>query len=340
MGKLKIIGFVVILPLLVCAKTWRVGEDLALEALTSQVVSFEQDFALITSAVDKGQIEEAKLAIWDFQRKYPEQTADKDWQAYVEAELTFAENNWKRSSELFVKFLDDYPVSDFYNAALERCYEIASAFLSGQKRRAFKIFLIRAYDDGEVIMRKIADKSGNTQIAQRALITLARSLEDRGKYFDAYDVWVQVAMRAPTGEGGRLSLSGMARTMHSAYNGESFDASPVLSAEGYYGQYMLRYPEIAQEQQVQEYIDTAREQIAYKNYSTGRYYEENFNYQSALIYYNHVVNDYSDTKIATLAERRIPKVSRLQGIKRVKPEDKSLLWRLGHFFDFNAMQEE
>lgn len=340
-NKIILLTILLILHVSILAQetTWQIGEDLSMNTVSSKQSSFGREFAKITSAVDKGLLDEAKIAIWDFQRNYPDQTADEDWDAYIEAELAFAKGKWKRSSELFMAFLDKYPVSDFYDAALERTYEIGSAFLAGQKRRAFLIFRIRAYDDGEVMMRKIADKSGNSQIAQRALITLAESLEQRQLFLDAYDVWVQVALRTPTGEGGRLSLAGMARTMHSAYNGHNYDASPVRSAEGYYGQYMLRYPEIAKKQGVEELIDTSVEQIAYKQYVVAEFYEKAANYSSAILYYNHIVDSFPDTEVAKMAKEKIEKVSIYSNLKRIKPEDKNLLWRLWHFFDFKPVEK-
>src|SRR5690554_5860432 len=82
--------------------TWQIGEDLSMNTVSSKQSSFGREFAKITSAVDKGLLDEAKIAIWDFQRNYPDQTADEDWDAYIEAELAFAKGKWKRSSELFM----------------------------------------------------------------------------------------------------------------------------------------------------------------------------------------------------------------------------------------------
>jgi len=321
------------------SQTWQITDDLSLKEVTKVQMGFQQDFGKIKQATDNNKPDEAQMAIWDFQRKYPEMTGGKDWQAYAVAELTFAKRNWKKSSELFTAFLDEFPVSQFYNAALEREYEIATAFLNGQKRRAFKIFMIRAYDDGEVMMEKIAEKAGNSSIAHRALVTLAESFEKRYMYFDAYDVWTQVALKWPTGDSGKQSLLAMARCMHSAYNGPDCDGSPVKSAEGYYGQYKLRYPELAAEQGIDEQITIAVDQIAYKQYMTAEYYKKTMNSQSAAIYYGYVNDTWPNTKIAPMAAKELENIKNSTAVVRIKPEDKNLLWRFWHFFDFNPVEK-
>ena len=318
------------------SQTWVLTEDLSLAKTAEQGDTFVLDFAAIKKATDLSQTEEMLVLAWEFEKKYPELTAGEDWKAYFTAETAFAKRNWRKSADLFLAFLDEYPVSKFYPAALERTYEIASAYLAGQKRRVFGIFMIRGYDDGEVMMRKIADKAGRSTIAQRALITLAESFENRGLFLDAYNVWTEVSVRWQTGEVGRQSLLAMARCMHSAYEGHSYDGSPIISAEGYYSQYKLRYPLIAQEQGVGEYYDMTIDQIAYKNYMTGYYYHKTGDYQSAIMYYNYVIENISQSDISLLAQERMDEIANMPpDLVRIKPEDKSLLWRFWHFFDFN-----
>jgi outer membrane protein assembly factor BamD (BamD/ComL family) len=335
------ICFTLLAVVLACqAKTWQLDENLDLKEITEARSGFELAFAEMKKATDLNEADKMMVLASEMEAEYPDIASGKAWQAYIEAEKALAEGKWKKSSELFTAFLDDYPVSRFYNAALEREYDIASAFLSGQKRRAFGIFMIKGYDDGEVMMRKIADKAGNSGIAQRALITLAQSYEQRELYLEAYDVWTEIAVRWPTGRSGEQSLLGMARAMHSAYNGPNYDGSPLKSAEGYYGQYKLRYPEAAEDKGVNEQLENTAEQLAYKYLSIADYYARTGDVQSALIYYNYILDNRGDTKVAEMAAGRIEELEqRPKNVVIVKPEDKSLLWRLWHFFDFEVVEE-
>ena len=340
MNRILILIIILAVSLVGTAKTWQVGQGLSLNEVSESQDSFELDFAAMKKATNENDSKQTLAAALDIEKKYPELTAGDDWQAYVDAETALAQSKWKRSSELFTAFLDEYPVSRFYNVALEREYDIASAFLAGQKRRAFGIFMIRGYDDGEVMMRKIAEKAGNNSIAQRSLIALAESFEARKLYLDAYDVWTEVAVRWPTGKSGQNSLLGMARSMHSAYNGPNYDGATVKSAEGYYGQYLLRYPELAEKQGVKEQNVNAGEQVAYKYFSIANYYKNTEDFQSASIYYNYILDKRPDSKVAKWAAEQIEVINNMsKDVAVIKPEEKGLFWRFWHFFDFDVIKE-
>ncbi len=323
------------------SQTWQLKEDLSLEKLSkADSESFDMGFTMMKKAADQSSPKQMLAAAENLSDKFPELTDGEDWQAYLEAETAFAKKKWKLGSELFTDFLDKYPVSDFYDAALERTYQIASAFLSGQKRRAFGIFMIKGYDDGEVMMRKIADKAGTSPIAHKALTTLAESFEQRNLYLDAYDVWTEIALRWPTGKSGQESLLAMARCMHSAYNGADYDGAPIKSAIGYYEQYKLRYPDLAEKKRVHPQYENASEQLAYKYYSIADYYHRTDDYQSASLYCNYVLDNHGDTEVAEMADEKLKEIEdRPKDIVKIKPEEKSLFWRFIHFFDFNPTEK-
>lgn len=342
MKKMSILFALLTISTIVTAKTWQIGGDLSLKEVSKAQANFELDFAAMKKATDLNEAKQTLIAAHNIEKNYPELTTGDDWAAYLDAEIALARGKWKKSSELFTAFLDQYPISRFYNAALEREYDIASAFLAGQKRRAFGIFMIRGYDDGEVMMRKVSEKAGNNSIAKRALTTLAESFESRKLYLDAYDVWTEITVRWPTGQSGQESLVGMARSMHSAYNGTNYDAAPVKSAEGYYSQYKLRYPELATEQGIDEQYKNAGEQIAYKYYSIANYYRKVGDLESASKYYNYILDSRPDTQVAKAAaeEVKIIDIEIKKDIIKIKPEDKSIMWRFWHFFNFDIVEEK
>ena len=96
-------------------------------------------------------------------------------------------------------------------------------------------------------MNKIADRAGNAPVAKRALLTLARTREKRGAYDEAYKAWSDVASRWPTGEIGKESLMGMARSLEMDYKGPKFDGKVLISSKSYYAEYLKRYPDSEQQ---------------------------------------------------------------------------------------------
>jgi hypothetical protein len=235
---------------------------------------------------------------------YPD-LAGADLDSYMKGELLFAKGKWSKSSMQFDKFLDSYADSWLCSAAMERQFSIATAFLGGQKRTALKIIKLAAYEEGEKIMEKIADRAGDAPIAKRALITNARSYEKREKFLDAYESWAEVSNRWPTGETGKLAMLKMAETLHSAYKGPRYDPSSLKSARSYYKDFEDRHPELSGEYKIGENISLIDEQAAYKQFQIAEYYYRTDSPQAANIYYNSVIENWPNSNAAKMAKEKV-----------------------------------
>ncbi|MCE5186753.1 MAG: outer membrane protein assembly factor BamD [Planctomycetaceae bacterium] len=233
------------------------------------------------------------------------QLTEAEIDGYIEAEKIYSKGKWYKAAEQYNKFMDTWPDSILQPAAMERVYGIATAFLQGQKRTFIKILKLPAFDDGVELMNKLADRAGSAPIALRALTTLAENQERRKKLLDAYDTWSQVADRWPTGETGRNALLRMAQALHAAYGGPQYDGAVLNSAASYYEDFVARYPEAAGDLEISRILDLIREQLAYKDYVEGFYYERTGKPQAAAMYYNRVLKQWPDTKAYPMAQARL-----------------------------------
>ncbi|MBN1456351.1 MAG: outer membrane protein assembly factor BamD [Sedimentisphaerales bacterium] len=260
---------------------------------------------------------------------YPE-LAGADLDSYMKGEILFAEGKWSKASMQYDQFLESYADSWLFSAALERQFSIATAFLGGQKRTALKIFKLAAYEEGEKIMEKIADRAGDAPIAKRALIAVANSYEKREKYLDAYEAWAEVSNRWPTGETGKLAMLKMAETLHSAYKGPRYDPSSLKSAQSYYKDFEDRHPELSQEYKIGENIAMIDEQAAYKQFQIAEYYHRTDSLQAANIYYNSVIENWPDSNAAKMAEEKIRQNNSPEGQEPAPRDFKRKLFDTGN----------
>ena len=225
--------------------------------------------------------------------------------AFIKAEKLYTKKGKLAKSAVYYKrFLDAWPDGALAPAAQERLFSIGVAFLQGQKRTYIKVLRLPAFDDGVNLMWDIADRAGNSPIALRALTTLAENQERRKKYFDAYQTWAEIATRWPTGKIGQNALLRMAQELHASYNGTQYDSGALLSARSYYEDFMTRYPELAEKLNVREEIDLIGEQLAYKEYESGFYYESTDKPDVAKVYYENVLADWPDSKAALMVKNR------------------------------------
>lgn len=260
--------------------------------------------AQIKEMVNMGQTGQVRKALAKLKEDYPE-IAGADLDAFIEAEILFCKGKFGKAARSYDKLLAEYPETKLYQAVLDRQFAIGTAYLAGQKKRVLKIFKIKGYSTGERIMERIKDRSGQAPIAVKAALAIATSLEKRGKFEDAYYQWSEISSAWPTGEIGKQALLGMARCKYAAYKGPNYDASALVSAKSYYVNFKSRYPKDAGKISVDEILKQIDEDLAYKQFSIGLYYEKTDDRLSANLYYQMVLDNCPTCWSATMAKQNM-----------------------------------
>jgi len=260
--------------------------------------------AQIKQMVNTGQTEDVGKALNRLKKDFPEITGP-DSDAFFEAEILFCDGKFTKALRGYDRFLAEYPESELYEAAQERQFAIATAFLAGQKKRVLGVFKIRGYAEGEKIMERISDRAGDAPIALKAALAIAKSLEKRAKFNEAYYKWSEVSSRWPTGQIGKEALLAMARCKHAAYKGPKYDVSNLISAKSYYENFKLRYPKEAAKFDIDARLEQINQQLAYKQFDIGRYYQQTDNRQSANLYYQMVIDNWPKSTAAKMAKEML-----------------------------------
>jgi outer membrane protein assembly factor BamD (BamD/ComL family) len=290
------------------------AETLRLDAEGSwkEVSGRQENYSLAVShlkqLVNEGKAKDAREAADRLRSEYPE-LAGPDFDAFMAAEMLYADGKFVKAVRSYDKFIADYPESRFYDAALDRKFAIGTAYLQGRKRKVLGIFRMKGYAEGTKIMDKISDQAGDAPISLRAMIAVAENLEKRGKYDDAWQRWSEISLRWPTGEPRKMAMLGMARCKHAAYKGPDYDVSNLVSARTYYENYQINYPRAAQEIDIAAKLAQITEQLAYKGYHTGCYYENVGNEQGANLYYQMVIDNWPQTAAADMARAAMDRLS-------------------------------
>ena len=289
--------------LMVSGETWHLGRDQNWNALSKK----NEDKYIAAVAEIKRLVNEGKTMpvciAWDkFKKDFPE-IAGPDFDAFFEAELLFCEGKFVKAVRAYDKFLDEFPDSKLYEAALDRQYSIATAFLAGQKKPILKIFKIKGYAEGAKIMERIADRAGDAPVGLKAALTVAESYERRGKFNEAYHKWSQIMSQWPSGQTGKEALLSMGRCQHAAYRGPKYDSSSLISAKSYYENFRLRYPAESSKFDIDRKLKQIDEQLAYKQFSIGQYYQQSGSKQASNAYYRMIIDNWPDSTAAKMAKQ-------------------------------------
>jgi len=286
-------------------ETWRLEKGQDWKAVSAEGRDkYLLAVAQIKKLVSTGQTEQAGRAFDKLKKDFPE-IAGPDLDAFIKAEMMFSKGKFTKAVRAYDKFLRQYPESELYEAALDRKFAIATAFLAGQRIPVLGIFKMKGYASGVKIMEGISDSAGDAPISKKAAVAVAESYENRRKFNEAYHKWSEILSRWPTGTMGRDALLSMARCKHVAYRGPKYDASNLISAKSYYENFRLRHPEDAAKIDVDGRLKQINEQLAYKQFSIGWYYQKTGNEQSANLYYQLVLDNWPESTAAKMVREKI-----------------------------------
>lgn len=287
------------------AKTYRLSEEKGWQNVAEDP---ESEYLLALSKIKQqlltGTDADVVDALESLKKDFPDM-AGTEIDAYLAAEKLYSGANLYKAATAYKKFVDTWPVSVLQPAAMERLYSIATAYLQGEKRRFIKILKLPAFDTGVDLMHDVADRAGNSPMGLRALTTLAESQEKKKLFLDAYNTWQQIADQWPTGNPRQTATLRMAQALHASYDGAQYDDSLLEKARSHYQDYTNQYPGDAARLGVPERIALITEQLAYKQYEIGFYYERTGKPDIAEQYYQKVQQEWPGSKAAQMAQARM-----------------------------------
>jgi outer membrane protein assembly factor BamD (BamD/ComL family) len=265
---------------------------------------FDPAVAQIKNLIYQGETEAVHEAYQQLEKDFPE-IAGPQLDAFSKAEILLSQGKLSKAFRAYDAFVSNYPQSKLYDTAIDRQFSIGRDYLAGEKKTVLLLFKVKGYAEGVRIMDKLSDRLGNSQLALEASLAVAENYEKRGEFDDAYHQWSQIQSRWPTGDAGRDALLGMARCKLANYRGPRYDASTLVSAKSYYGNFKLRYPNAAEKIGVDKILGGINEQLAQKALVTADYYARTGNKQSAYLCYQLVLDDWPGTEAAERAVQKL-----------------------------------
>ena len=307
---------------------------LALAAVMSMSLAFATEgddkiLRVVTETkelIDNGQLNRAQDAFDELQADFPKDLRP-DLDLFIKGELNYAKDKYTKAVRSFEKMLTDYPRSSLSDAATDREFTIAKAYLDGRKKTVFGFIKLKGDAEGIRIMEKITDRIGlDSAMGIEASLAVAKNYEERELYEEAYLKWWEISLHWNQGPVGKDALVGMGRTKVAAYNQQPehkrhmYDASGLSTAKSCYSRFKLLYPVDARQIDVDKILEEIDEQLALKQLSIGQYYQSTDHHRAANLYYQMVVNDWPDTQAAKTAKELLAANSDIASEKQTPSE--------------------
>ena len=230
---------------------------------------------------------------------------DRDRALFLLANVYYQSGDRIRAFYHLDELLDNYPDSKLYFAGLELQYDIADAYLSGYKNTFLGLPIVGAEDEAIEMLYRIQERSPGSPIAERALRRTADYYFDTSQFdlaADAYGAFIRSYPRSPQVPQVRLrqAFSSLAQ-----FRGPLFDATPLIDARAQFKSIQARYPDLAAEANVPQWIERIDADLARKVYLTAEFYGRTNKRGGAVYLYRYVIQTYPNSREAEMARRAL-----------------------------------
>lgn len=182
------------------AETWRLDKGKEWEAVSAEGTDkFLLAVAEAKKLVNTGQTKAARKAFDTLKKDFPE-IAGPDLNIFIKAEMLFCRGHFSLAAKNYNRLLTKYPKSELRQAAFDRQFAIATAFLAGQKETTLGVFKTTRYAEGLKIMERIGDQAVDSPIGAEAAMTAAKIYEKQGNITKAVRNYENVLTKYPTHE--------------------------------------------------------------------------------------------------------------------------------------------
>jgi outer membrane assembly lipoprotein YfiO len=240
-------------------------------------------------------------------QSYPK-SPDRDRGLFLLAELYYHWDQRLRAFYHLDELMDNFPESKLFFPALELQYQIADEYLNGYKEKFLGMRIIPQTDEAVEMLYRIQERSPGSPLAERALRRTADYYFNSSEFDlagDAYGAFLRLYPRSPEVPQVRLR---QAFASLAQFRGPRFDTTPLVDARAEFKDVQARYPDLAADVNVANWLDRIDSDLARKAYTDADFYRRTNQPRGAVYLYRYVIQTFPNTHEADLARRDLAKV--------------------------------
>lgn len=250
---------------------------------------------------------EYKRAIGEFQkllRFYPKSELAPAAQYYIGRVYEDMEEYYS-AFIAYQKTIDSYPFTEKIDEIVEQEYKIGNLFLTGQKAKILGVAILPALDKAIEIFKKVTENAPYSKHAPMAQFKIGQAYKKAGSFDEAIVEFRVLVDTYPESELVDDAKYEIAYCTYKASLKPHYDQTPTDAAIKQFEEFAEQEADETLTVEAEEALRDLKEKKAESLYEVAAFYEKRKQYQSALIYYNEVLETYPDTGCAVKALSRI-----------------------------------
>jgi len=257
---------------------------------------------------------EHKRAIGEFQkllRFYPKSELAPAAQYYIGRVYEDMEEYYS-AFIAYQKTIDSYPFTEKIDEIVEQEYRIGNLFLTGQKAKILGVAILPALDKAIEIFKKVTENAPYSKYAPLAQFKIGQAYKKVGSFDEAIVEFQVLVDTYPESELVDDAKYEIAYCTYKASLKPHYDQTPTDVAIKQFEEFAEQGGDEELTREAEGALRDLKEKKAESLYEVAAFYEKRKQYQSALIYYNEILETYPDTGCAVNALSRIKIVEERQ----------------------------
>jgi outer membrane protein assembly factor BamD len=268
----------------------------------------KEQFDFAKDLYDKKTYKDAKREFQKLLKSYPKSFEAAESQYYLGL-IEELQGNLYEAYKEYQRVVDKYPFSERIQEIIDKEYKIAEAFMSGEKRKAMGVTL-PVENPAIEIFAKVVENSTYGPKAPSAQYKLGLVLKSLARYYEAEEAFNKVLSNYPDSEWTSAAKFQIAACRQAESQGPDYDQGATKEAKEKFEEFVKEHPDAVLSREAEKNIEALKEKEAESSYNTGIFYEKQKAYEAAKIYYNEVVNNYSNSIWAAKALERLQLLER------------------------------
>ena len=253
---------------------------------------------------EAGDYEIARKEFSKLLKHYPKSRESAEAQ-YLIGRCYEAQKNYADANKAYQLVIDKYPFSELAAEVVERQYKMAEGLLEGGDKKTWMQTVTGSDFQIVEIFRAVIKNAPYGKYAAPAQYKIGLYLKEKSLYQEARDEFEKTMNDYPGTEWAKAAKYQVAVVDSIRSSKAQYDQNVTSTAVEEFQKFLKEHPETELSDQAKDQIKLLRDKEAENGFLIGEFYEKQKRPKSAKIYYDTVINDYSDTIWAAKALERI-----------------------------------
>jgi outer membrane protein assembly factor BamD len=210
----------------------------------------------------------------------------------------------------YQKAVENFPHIDNIDEIIAREFNIGNIYATKDNPKVMGADIMTSLDRAIEIYRKVVENAPYGRLADEAQFKMADALKRSERYDEAILAFQKIVDDYPDSKFNEKAQYEMAYCAYRASLKPAYDIEPTDKAIKAFEDFTRSNKDAVLTEEADKTIQRLRDRNAEKSIMTARFYEARKHYESALIYYQDVVDRFSDSSFVPEARAKIEELNK------------------------------